>query len=256
MQTTMNAQRTILRTARFGSFTITDVTYAGGLTLGRHAHTTARFCAVMTGEYREESDGEQFHCTPGTVTFRPAGVIHANRFVGETRCLTIEPATPFLTGLHRTRNDRAFALATQIERELARPDAASPLIVEGLLLQLTGVHARSRAASDVPPWLERVRRRLAATHRATLRQLADECGVHPSYLATLFRRTFGCTVGEFRRQRRIDDAVDALTRRDLPLAQVALSCGFTDQSHLSREFKRAIGMTPAAYRREQTRSKS
>jgi len=252
----MNPHRTILRTATFGSFTITDVTYAGGLTLGRHAHSTARFCAVMAGEYREESDGQHLLCTPGTVTFRPAGVMHANRFIGETRCLTIEPATSLLTGLHLTRHDRAFALAKQIERELARPDAASPLIVEGLLLQFAGVHARSYAASDVPPWLERVRRRLATAHRATLRQLADDCGVHPSYLSTAFRRTFGCTVGEFRRQRRIDDAVDALNRGGLPLAQVAVACGFTDQSHFSREFKRAVGMTPAAYRREQVRSKS
>jgi AraC family transcriptional regulator len=252
----MNAQRTILRTATFGSFTITDVTYAGGLTLGSHAHARARFCAVMTGEYREESDGQQLHCTPGTVTFRPAGLMHANRFIGETRCLTIEPATSLLTGLHLTRNDRAFALTTQIERELACPDAASPLIIEGLLLQLVGIHARSHAATVVPPWLDHVRRRLATTHRGTLRQLADECGVHPSYLATAFRRTFGCTIGELRRQRRIDDAIAALNRRDLPLAQVALSCGFTDQSHFSREFKRAVGMTPAAYRREQLRSKS
>jgi AraC family transcriptional regulator len=256
----MNSQRTILRNATFGSFTISDVAYSGGMILGSHAHATARFCAVLSGEYREELDGRQLHCTPGTVTFRPAGVMHANRFAAETRCLTIEPASSrcddLLTRLHFTRNDRAFALATQIERELANPDAASELIIEGLLLQFAGVHARSNAAGHVPPWLVNVRRRLATTHRASLRELANECDVHPSYLATAFRRAFGCTIGEFRRQRRIDDAVAALSRRDLPLAQIALSCGFSDQSHFSREFKRAVGVTPAAFRRQQPRSKS
>ncbi|MEM7627487.1 MAG: helix-turn-helix transcriptional regulator, partial [Planctomycetota bacterium] len=36
---------------------------------------------------------------------------------------------------------------------------------------------------------------------------------------------------------------------DRGIASIALACGFTDQSHLGRHFKRLVGVTPAAYRR-------
>jgi len=38
-----------------------------------------------------------------------------------------------------------------------------------------------------------------------------------------------------------------------PLARIALDCGLCDQSHLTRQFRRLVGMTPRAWRREQAR---
>jgi AraC-like DNA-binding protein len=39
-----------------------------------------------------------------------------------------------------------------------------------------------------------------------------------------------------------------LLKRDLPLAEIAISCGFYDQSHFSRAFKRRFGLSPARFR--------
>jgi AraC family transcriptional regulator len=77
--------------------------------------------------------------------------------------------------------------------------------------------------------------------------------VHPGYLASAFRRHFGCTIGEFVRRQRIALACRALTDGDAPLADVAIEAGFADQSHFTRTFKRQLGMTPAAYRKTTTR---
>jgi len=254
----MTTERTVLRSMTAGSFTISEVAYAPGAILGKHAHATARFCAVLAGEYRETHLGRQLHCTTGTTTFRPAGTIHTNEFIRETRCLMIESDAPRgeLPGEARAaRHGCAFAIATQIQREMSHPDSMSSLIIEGLLLQLIGVHVRAAASAVVPAWLSDVRERAASGTRVSLRGLALSCGMHPSYLATAFRRAFGCSIGEFQRARRIEAAIDGLRRSDLPLAQLALSCGFTDQSHFSRVFKRAIGVTPAAFRRENARTK-
>ncbi len=49
----------------------------------------------------------------------------------------------------------------------------------------------------------------------------------------------------------MEHASRALARSDMPLVEVALSAGFGNQSHLTRVFKRATGLTPAAYRRQQ-----
>jgi AraC-like DNA-binding protein len=49
---------------------------------------------------------------------------------------------------------------------------------------------------------------------------------------------------------RVRRACDRLRARDATLADVALETGFVDQSHFTRVFKRVMGTTPAAYRRE------
>ncbi len=72
--------------------------------------------------------------------------------------------------------------------------------------------------------------------------------MHPVHFAATFRRYFGCSVGEYRRRRRIQLAHDKLADPELTLAHVAADVGFADQSHLTRAFKRFTGMTPGEYR--------
>jgi transcriptional regulator GlxA family with amidase domain len=63
-----------------------------------------------------------------------------------------------------------------------------------------------------------------------------------------FRRVFRATVGEYVRRLRVDAAQRMLTNSDISLAQIALETGFADQSHLTRVFRRATGLTPKLYR--------
>jgi AraC family transcriptional regulator len=53
-------------------------------------------------------------------------------------------------------------------------------------------------------------------------------------------------------RRRIEHAQRKLARRDVPLKVVAADCGFADQSHMTRLFRRVLGATPAEYRRSVT----
>jgi AraC family transcriptional regulator len=73
--------------------------------------------------------------------------------------------------------------------------------------------------------------------------------VHPVTLARAFRRSFGCTVGEYLRRLRIERATEQLAGGDTPLAEIALAAGFADQSHFSNVFRRRTGMSPSAFRR-------
>jgi AraC family transcriptional regulator len=50
-------------------------------------------------------------------------------------------------------------------------------------------------------------------------------------------------------QQRIAKAKDLLTRSSQSLADIASDCGFSDQSHFTRVFLRAVGATPAEWRR-------
>ena len=63
-----------------------------------------------------------------------------------------------------------------------------------------------------------------------------------------FRSTFHLTPQQYLRKLRMRMASRALVYTNQPLANVALNCGFVDQSHFSREFRRHFGRTPRDYR--------
>jgi AraC family transcriptional regulator len=122
---------------------------------------------------------------------------------------------------------------------------------------LLGLCAREKRCEPVMPrWLQRIRDQLIeqCTASLTLADLAQEAGVKPTYLASAFRRHFGCTIGAFVRRERVDLACRQLTNSNTPLADIALRTGFADQSHFTRTFKRHVGLTPAAYRKMATRA--
>jgi AraC-like DNA-binding protein len=99
--------------------------------------------------------------------------------------------------------------------------------------------------------LRQVRELLEARFTESLRlaEIADAVGRHPVYLATSFRRAYGETIGDCVRRLRVERARRELEQSDAPIADVALTAGFANQSHLTRTFRKVTGMTPAAYRR-------
>lgn len=79
-------------------------------------------------------------------------------------------------------------------------------------------------------------------------ELAAEIGASRYALIRAFKRTFGLSPEDVRRQLRLERARTLLggTRT---LAEIAIASGFADQSHMTREFRRIVGISPAAYRR-------
>jgi AraC family transcriptional regulator len=85
--------------------------------------------------------------------------------------------------------------------------------------------------------------------------LADLAGVarlSVFHFLRKFRAEFGCPPHAYVMRRRIEHAQRQLARRDIPLKVVAANCGFSDQSHMTRLFRRLLGTTPAEYRNAAT----
>jgi AraC-like DNA-binding protein len=76
--------------------------------------------------------------------------------------------------------------------------------------------------------------------------LEEVSGLDRWTLARQFRAAFGTSPSRFRTMRQLDQA-RRMIRCGLPLAEAALEAGFADQSHMSRMFKRAYGLTPAKW---------
>jgi AraC family transcriptional regulator len=122
---------------------------------------------------------------------------------------------------------------------------------EGHVLELVGaLTEKHNGERSAPTWLRRVTQRLHDDFRGhlTIAMLASDAGVHPVHLARVFRAHTHKTAGDYLRDLRVRAACELLRDREVPLAAVAAECGFADQSHLTRMFKRFVGTTPAQFR--------
>ena len=85
----------------------------------------------------------------------------------------------------------------------------------------------------------------------TIAQVASECRLTPSHFARAFRRSTGVAPQRYLMQLRIAEAKKHLSQQHLPLSDIALMCGFGDQSHFTRVFRQLAGTSPGAWRRNQ-----
>ena len=83
----------------------------------------------------------------------------------------------------------------------------------------------------------------------TIVDLARQCGLSAGYFVSAFKRSTGVTPHRWLTHRRVDSAKRLLNDRDVPVAQIAVACGFANQSHFTRVFRAVTGCTPAAWRR-------
>jgi AraC family transcriptional regulator len=144
---------------------------------------------------------------------------------------------------------------------LSRPDQASQLFVDYILFAL-GIHVAQTYGGMRPlpplvrgglaPWQERRAKEILSANldgRVMLKEVAQECGLSTSHFSRAFHRTVGAAPHHWLLTHRIKVAKQKLRDRRLPLAEVALTCGFADQSHLTRVFTRFVGVSPGAWRR-------
>ena len=89
-----------------------------------------------------------------------------------------------------------------------------------------------------------------------LSEVAAACDLSVSHFARAFRATFRRPPYRWLIERRVERAQELMIRTRLPLADIAIRCGFADQSALNRSFKRIHGIAPGIWRRRSARDRS
>jgi AraC-like DNA-binding protein len=137
------------------------------------------------------------------------------------------------------------------------PERASRLFVESVTTAIGG-HIAQRYGGmrleeprrgGLAAWQERVAVDMLQENldgEVTLASIARRCQLSTSHFARAFRQSTGLPPHRWLLHRRIDRAKEAL--RD-PLADVATTCGFADQSHFTRVFTKLVGVSPGEWRR-------
>jgi len=255
----------ILRRQEIAESVLSGTAYIPHFSVSRHVHDqVGYFCLILQGGYTEYSRHQNRKFGPATLLYHSPGEAHSDKFSNqETRLFCVWVGGERLRAVrdHTTAADNsvqftrgpALQLAFRMYKEFRSLDELSPLVIEGLTLELLAETFRA-AQREVKyfdqPWITQARDLIQARFNDTfvVSEIAESVGVHPVHLTRVFRRRFGCTVGEYVRQLRVDFACRELSNSRKPLAEIATTAGFCDQAHLSRTLKRFTGMTPVEFR--------
>jgi AraC family transcriptional regulator len=160
------------------------------------------------------------------------------------------------------RDEVLWGLSHALLHSCAAP-GANQLLVDQLALGLLVHFAQayggletnlSARFGQLAAWQLRRAREIMAARLAsnlTIAQVASECRLTPSHFARAFRQSTGVAPQRYLMQLRIAEAKKHLSQQHLPLSDIALMCGFGDQSHFTRVFRQLAETSPGAWRRSQ-----
>jgi transcriptional regulator GlxA family with amidase domain len=162
-------------------------------------------------------------------------------------------------------------------RAVASPEIVSQLLLSatraidtdagaalGYIKQAVSLLELPAASQPDPPsrgglahWqVQRVKRHVEAKLEETIRvvELARIVRLSCGYFSNAFKVTFGVAPHAYVVLRRLQRAMELMAFTRAPLCEIAIACGFSDQPHLCRQFRRMTGVSPSAWRRDRTKS--
>jgi AraC-like DNA-binding protein len=237
-----------------------------------HFHDTWAIGVVETGLLQLRTARGEWIGGPGTILAFAPGEIHSAAALSPAgyRYRMVYPSAELIRGVssadRASASDRPFEVPVFTDHELAgkivtahQPlmdgqwdtDAESRLVAA--LRSLWRNHRTTAAHEHTPADLEAVecaRDFLGSrfARQVRLASVAAECGLSSFQLIRVFQRVLGVSPYAYLVQLRVNRARDLL-HQGVGVSEVAYSCGFSDQSHLTRVFKKAVGVPPGTYQR-------
>ena len=225
-----------------------------------HSHENLHICFVFQGGKAETKKETLFTQKGGSVFFYHAEEIH--RWVTPnplSKSANIEIGQDFLRKYRLKSSDVKKAIYTnvsaktlmlKIQQEMILEDINSKVAVESLLLELVSF-SKNVNIRKTPAWILPLTELLHDqwNQPISLREIASNIGVHPVTISKYFRKYFSCTLGEYQRKLKVEKSIQLIKESKLSLTEIAFLCGFTDQSHFIRNFKKMTGFLPKDFQR-------
>ncbi|MFC3159117.1 transcriptional regulator, AraC family [Chryseobacterium arachidis] len=248
-------------TLNFDGITITDTEYTHPF-VDLHYHENPYFTFLIQGKMKEGNKKEIYDCSAGALLYHHWEDAHYNTKPEIfTRGFHIEITEDWfekfqlsktqIEGSFNIRNPSLKLLMYQIFKETKLNDSSFDLSVHQLLLNLFNQLSNQKNDSEKKPaWVRQIDEILheSFTEKLSLNDLSKTLNIHPIHLSRDFQKYFNCNLGEYLRKLKVEKSLKILNDFE-SLSEVALECGFSDQSHFIRCFKENIGMTPLKYRK-------
>ena len=223
-----------------------------------HSHKNSIITFVYKGGDIEYRDNKSYMRKAGDVFFYPAKQPH------KTVCrkkfsqnLNIEFETKYFSeGLLSNEQIMlsinsidAKIYALKLLQEIHTNDVVSSISIESLVNNL--VHISFDLGNDnKPKWVNLLHEILNDRwqEQISLDELSSILGVHSVTISKCFKKYFYCTYGEYMRKLKISNSIELIKNSKLTLSNISYQCGFSDQSHFSRNFKKFTGFLPKTFR--------
>ncbi len=226
----------------------------------------------INGELRRERQRR------GTTVYLPNGCPHRVRYIDHLGQLCMMALAPHVVsnvadelGVNRLddapifmdRNDFLLETALSISHELQQGNPHGPIFADiyaRLLAAQIVTMQRSKARARREPQATLTSRQLKwldeyidsnLAYKITLDDLANQAGLSTFYFCRTFKAATGYSPHLYVMNRRIAFAKSCLSSDAVSILDTALSAGFSDSAHFSRQFKKSVGMTPSQYHRDQ-----
>jgi AraC-like DNA-binding protein len=270
----------VARYWRHGAVDGVDLLRARFLThrYGRHSHETYTFGLIEAGVEEFEYGGSLLRASAGAVALLDPDVVHTGQAATPAgwSYRVLYPQVSVVTDVaaelgwpagtprfpQTVLDDPATAVLLRTAHQAAEhgDQLASSTLLHGTLAGLLLAHAAGgpaaapRPARRAPAAVRAVRDLLAErlADPPALAELAAMTGLSQFALLRAFRAATGLPPHAYLNQLRVRRARLFLDE-GIPAADVAAQVGFADQAHLTRHFKRVVGVPPAAYQRERRR---
>src|SRR5271167_4119173 len=132
-------------------------------------------------------------------------------------------------------------------------DEVSVLLTSHLIQNYSEIAPCERRRGGLASWQERIAKEILLArirNPPTIDELGQACGVSARHFIRAFRQSTGRTPHQWLMHERALSAKNLLEHSDRTLAEISATCGYADQSHLCRAFRRCFGGSPSAARRQ------
>ena len=243
---------------------LSEVRHTVAKAVSKHQHDAPYLGLLLEGAYQERGDDFDIRYEPYWLVFHSANTVHEDEMLAPSRFFAVTLLAEWERVLAELGGSPAHVfelhggdpiwLALRLYREFLAREHASPASVRALVYEVCA-HVATQKTDDAhePQWIAQVEGEINERFREPIdiAAIAGAVGVHPSHLCRAFRRFRARTITDALYGARVQHVARRLVESDEPLSAIALEAGFSDQSHMTRVFKRLTGYRPGEHRRRE-----
>lgn len=238
---------------------VVETEYQNKVFEGWHSHNNAHITLFLKGGTSEKRKNLSTDVGPGSLLFYHSDELHLNHnTLFPSKNINIEIEDQLLKELQITEavieksvqnTTLTKFLILKIFRECIIADTFSSDTISMLFAQLSNAHNHLERFEKGPLWVKSLNELLndCWNENPNLKDLAQVLNLNPITISKNFPRYFGCTLGEYMRRIKINRSLSLIQTSKINLTEIALECGFADQSHFIRTFKSQTGFLPKKF---------
>lgn len=240
---------------------IVETEYQSKVYEGWHSHNNAHITLFLKGGTTEKRKNFSETVGPGSLLFYHSDEMHLNQnTLFPSRNINIEIEDDLLKELQinesvieKSVQNSALTkfLILKIFKESQNPDVFSNDNIRMLFSQLSNTIDHLERFEKSPFWVKSLNELLndCWNENPNLSDLAKVLHLNPITISKHFPKYFGCTLGEYMRRIKINRSLSLIQATENNLTEIALECGFSDQSHFIRTFKNQTGFLPKQFQK-------